>query len=227
MGILDILFPWQCAACGKSSRNIPICDECFKKIDINDHLFCANCRSRIPAIRKICHLKEPCLIGGASFYKAETEALIKELKFKFIKKAAIPLGNIIVEYLRELIEKRSLPEEFILVPIPLGKKRLRERSFNQTDLIAEEISRSMNVGIKNMLSRNKETSVQSLLPKEERLLNIKNAFRFVDHDIPKEKTLILIDDVIASGSTIKEAAETLKNAGYKKVLGIAASISES
>ena len=113
--------------------------------------------------------------------------------------------------LKELI--LSLKDEYYLTYIPIDKKRLKERGFNQCEYIAKELS--INIGIKtiNTLKKIRETKVQKTLKREERIENFKDAFEIIDEKKVKGKKFILLDDVITTGATLKEGVKVLKKHG--------------
>lgn len=111
----------------------------------------------------------------------------------------------------------------IIIPIPVHKNSLKERGYNQSEIIAKNIISFDNEKIfkiePNALSKIKETPHQSKLKnKNDRLKNLKDCF-YADEKIVKNKNIILIDDVITTGTTMLEATKTLKKAGAKKVIG--------
>lgn len=111
----------------------------------------------------------------------------------------------------------------IIIPIPMHKNNLKERGYNQSEIISKNIISFDNEKIfkiePNALSKIKETPHQSKLKnKNERLKNLKDCF-YADEKIVKNKNIILIDDVITTGTTMKEATKTLKEAGANKVIG--------
>lgn len=151
--------------------------------------------------------------------------LIWSLKYKRKKESAKTLAEVLHEYLLEEIGDLELFEDFtdpLLIPIPLSKQRLRERGYNQTELIAVELSKN-NVYKLNTkcLIRIKNTESQTTKNKEERMENLKNAFAVRNKDLIQNKNIILLDDVVTTGSTLKEAKETLLKNGAKNVLAIA------
>jgi len=105
-----------------------------------------------------------------------------------------------------------------IVPIPLFPSRLRERGYNQSRLLAEEIARKykINLSIGNLV-RIRNTEHQTLLGEKERWTNICGAFRIKDPAKCFDKSFLVIDDLLTTGATASEAARTLKNAGVKTV----------
>ena len=120
-------------------------------------------------------------------------------------------GEILASFLEEKIKKYK--DEYYLTYIPIDKKRLKERGFNQCEYIAKELS--INIGIKtiNTLKKIRETKVQKTLKREERIENFKDAFEIIDEKKVKGKKFILLDDVITTGATLKEGVKVLKKHG--------------
>ncbi|HOJ10370.1 MAG TPA: ComF family protein [Clostridiales bacterium] len=106
----------------------------------------------------------------------------------------------------------------VILSVPLHKHKERKRGYNQSRLISKELSRIMQVPERSeLLERIKNTPAQSLLHKNERYLNIKNAFKVTDVLEVKGKSILLIDDVLTTGNTLNECSRVLKEAGAKKV----------
>lgn len=111
----------------------------------------------------------------------------------------------------------------VLVPIPLSLHRERQRGYNQAYLLAEEMSKRIEVPLYLFLVRHKATKSQVGKTQEERRENIKDAFsaKEIGKIELKGKTVFLVDDVVTSGATMNEAAKVLKRAGAKHVYGLA------
>ena len=105
-----------------------------------------------------------------------------------------------------------------IIPIPLFSSRLRERGYNQSRLLAEEIARKYRMGLSNgNLVRIRNTEHQTLLNEKERWTNISGAFRIKNPAEHQDKKILIIDDLLTTGATASEAARTLKNAGARTV----------
>lgn len=183
--ILTVLYPPKnkCLVCGYENTE-NLCYKCLKSITF-------------------CDEDELCV----GYYKGALKELILSLKYKKDFQA----GEILVSFLEEKIKKYK--EEYYLTYIPIDKKRLKERGFNQCEYIANELS--INTGIKtiNTLKKIKETKVQKTLKREERIENLKDAFEIIDEKKVKGKKFILLDDVITTGATLKEGVKVLKKYG--------------
>lgn len=180
------------------------------------------CRARLPRTVKICHLGAPCLLGAATTYEGSGKSLVRALKFHGIRDAAQPLGELLATY------AAALPiswEGMVAVPVPLGKRRLRERGFNQAELIARTFAENLHLELlPAALRRTRNTKPQSGTESaKERLANIAGCF-LADSRLVQGQSLVLLDDVVTSGTTFMEAARALKAAGAKQVIALAATM---
>lgn len=181
----------------------PVCINC----NAEDEFLCKDCLSKI----KITNPKPfiPC-----SFHKNPIlRKAIHKFKYSFYKDLAKPLTGLL-----------KPPRNAIIIPIPLHKKRLSFRGFNQS----EELAKHLPNKTLNLLQRVKKTSSQAKLNKQERKSNIKGSFEINPNvQLPsKSSTLLLLDDVCTTFSTMNEAALTLKKNGYNIVHAMALAFSE-
>ena len=196
---IDLLFPITCVGCGKEGSFI--CEKCKNEIfDIK--------QEKTRYIDK--------LISISSYNNPIIKKAIHIFKYKLAKEISIPLGEIMAEKLKCIIPK-ELINRLILVPVPLNKRRLKYRGFNQSEILAKEISKHTKIPvISNILIRKINTIPQAELknPKE-RKSNIKGAFEInKNFSYPnfsfQKKIIILIDDVATTCATLNECAKTLK-----------------
>jgi len=145
------------------------------------------------------------------------EELIWELKFYKNKDVAKILGPIIYEKIPK--------EKAILIPIPISKTKKREKGFNQTELLCEEIIKndkdSLLDYMPNILIKNKHTKNQhDIKDKKERLSNLEGAFTLNKLSVVSDQKIIIIDDVYTTGATLLEIKKVLEQAGAKSVIAI-------
>ena len=121
--------------------------------------------------------------------------------------------------------KYVLGEFDLLVPVPLSKKRINERGYNQSELIANPLSEFIGIEYRtDVLRRDKNTRHQAGLRNYERMTNVKNAFSTSDY--AEGKSVIIFDDIYTTGATVDECARALKLAGAGKIIGLTLSITE-
>lgn len=220
--LLEFVFPSCCAGCGaKTGEGPALCDKCAPTLQNFDSLFCGLCLARLPENRKICHKEHPYILGAATNYHAGAAgSLIRALKFNRNKKPADYLAKLLAKYLRGLKIDLS---NYELMPMPLSAARLKERGFNQAELIANRLSPLAGIPVLlKGLARKKHCDPQSKMRgRKNRLENVSGAF-LADTNLVAGKNIILLDDVITSGATMLEASRALKTAGAKKIIGLAA-----
>lgn len=148
------------------------------------------------------------------------------LKYEGKKRLANLFGEILYEKIIEELSDLIVMENFsspILIPIPLSKKRYRERGYNQTELICRELvhlSLDEVFTLKtNVLTKIKETEHQARIEnRATRLKNIVGSFAVKNSELIKDRNIILIDDITTTGATLSEAKKVLKKSGAKKII---------
>jgi ComF family protein len=222
--LLEIFFPKFCFRCQREGSYL--CQDCLATLDILENTFCL-CEkpSRLPQAGK-CRNCSFLHIDGLYFAVSYKNSLIKTLvhQFKYepyTKELANPLASLIITHFN-LIQKDFSPERYILIPVPLAKKKLKKRGYNQSEEIAKELSKNIGLPLfTDCLQKEKETPAQMELKKEERLKNIKGAFSVSNLEKIKNKKILLIDDIYTTGATMEECARILKHAGAREVWGVA------
>jgi competence protein ComFC len=222
--LLDLFFPKFCFSCQREGSYL--CEDCLATIDILYWCFCL-CEKpqRLPEARKCrnCQKKQ---LNGLYFAASYKNNLVKKIihRFKYdpyIKELSQPLASLIITHL-SLIQKNFPGGNFLLVPVPLSKKKLKRRGFNQSEEIAKELSKNLGIPVSSdALIKEKETSPQMELSKEERAENIKGVFDVNNQEKIRGKKILLVDDVYTTGATMEECARVLKQSGAKEVWGIA------
>jgi competence protein ComFC len=221
-GLADLIYPNCCLACKNKIELIKeqkfVCASCWDKIERNLPPFCASCGRHLEISSNCCQEKfyfdrafSPCVYTGA----------IKKLIHEFKYSGKDYLGKYLGLLMNEFIRNYHLPVEHLdfIIPVPLHKSRLREREFNQSEILSREVGKEFHKRIlTNALIRSKPTKTQTELAIEERRQNVKNSFRVSRPEIIRDTNLLLIDDVLTTGATSNEAAKSLKEAGARIVL---------
>jgi ComF family protein len=215
---LDLFFPQSCVGCGKEGD--VLCRNCTKSFPRIVPPVCPKCGKPQPSgiICPKCVGWQNNIDGIRSPFKFEgvVREAIHQFKYKNIRCFTSPLAALLDEYLK----KYPLSVQ-VIVPVPLHSKRLRERGYNQSDLLAHELSKLINLPVNiNCLKRIKyhlpQARTKSL---EERLNNVNQAFTCISTEMQKTNVL-LIDDVSTSGATLDACAQALKMAGASSVWGL-------
>ncbi|HMR39795.1 MAG TPA: ComF family protein [Ignavibacteria bacterium] len=151
----------------------------------------------------------------------EFSKIIYQLKYGGMKKLGIYLGEIIGHELQIILETNNITDFDYIIPVPLYKTKLRERGFNQSEYICMGIVQYLNSElVPDMIIRVRHTTTQTKLSREERISNLKNAFTInKDYkDIISGKRIIIVDDVVTTGSTMNEAIKVLKENNSSEVM---------
>lgn len=229
--ILDTLFPIDCFFCRK--RNAWLCNECLNKIIPLPFQFCPHCEKETTQNGSACEkcknarLKKntPPSIDAlicAAKYK-DVSRFVHLFKYNFVSDLGTPLGKIIIKIF--LTNNFPLPD--LIIPVPIHRRKLKWRGFNQAEILAQTISQNLTPGFilpvrPDILIRRKNTRAQMKIKNySERLANVHNIFAIApkkENEI-RNKKILLIDDVATTGATILECAKILKSAGAKEVYG--------
>lgn len=159
------------------------------------------------------------IIICANYGSGPVKEMIHEFKYNGILEFAEMLGELMVERL-----KIGLPKgELVVVPVPLHRCRQGQRGFNQSELLARYVSKKLKLHGGLALSRVKNTDPQVGKSGMYRKTNIESAFRIEDKEFIEGKTVLLVDDVATTGSTLNECAKVLKSSGAKSIWGVVVS----
>ncbi|MBI4134295.1 MAG: ComF family protein [Candidatus Terrybacteria bacterium] len=149
-------------------------------------------------------------------------AAIDAFKYEGVQSLAGPLAALLKRPLETALHQTRNP---LLVPIPMHERRLRSRGFNQAALLARVLGTVLDIPEnEQILERSRDTDQQAKLPHAARAENIRGAFTVIaEKKLDASLTIILIDDVVTTGATMKEAAVTLRSAGAREIWGTAVS----
>lgn len=229
--ILDTLFPIACFSCGKSGELL--CKNCFTKIILKTEQVCPLCEKRITPDGRVCfgcqgHSMLDALLTATTYGNEIIPPVVHNFKYRFMEGLHIPLGKILVKAFTN--SQLSLPG--LIIPVPLHRRRLRYRGFNQAELLAQYLGANLTPGFSipidnNLIVRQRYTSPQMKIKNyHQRKKNLENAF-VINKDFKSKvsqllegKSLLLVDDIATTGATLFECAKVLKSAGAREVFAI-------
>lgn len=204
--ILDLIYPQVCGICGKINTK-SLCNKC--EINLKKYL----------AIQ-IDNYNDFGTYYDKHIYFFQYEGIIRKLliNYKFNEKSY--LYRSFVNFLLKQQKVFEIIKTYdIILPVPISKKRYNQRGYNQTELIAREISKRADIKlVTNCLYKVKNNVPQSTLNKDDRIENVKNAYIIKNSKIIKDKRVIILDDIYTTGSTVNECSKSLKQNNVKEIL---------
>ncbi|OIP76005.1 MAG: hypothetical protein AUK06_00940 [Parcubacteria group bacterium CG2_30_36_18] len=205
--LLNLFYPKYCFLCQREGTYL--CQDCLSTLEISGFH------------QKFSTENLSDLYFATSYQKPLIKNLIQSFKYKpFVKELTDNLSSLIIEHF-QLLEKPPDFADFILIPVPMEKKKLKWRGFNQAEEIGKELSKFFRISLlNNVLAKIKETPAQVDLSEEERKENIRNAFSIKNGGQILGRKILLVDDIYTTGSTLTECAKVLKEAGAKEIIGI-------
>ncbi|MCS7231465.1 MAG: ComF family protein [Elusimicrobiota bacterium] len=227
-----ILFPKICFHCEKNleyNSNDFLCNECLNKIKLINGLVCKKCGVPLESGGEFCYQCKNSkrkiyfdFICGCAEYKEPIKTLIHEFKYRqryYLKKYLV--DNFLIKWWEK--NKNSLPKIDIVCCVPMHFLKKLFRGYNQSQLLASEFAKKINLDFKfDLLIKKKLTTSQFKLSKEKRIFNIKDAFMVNKEylDKIKDKNILIIDDVATTTETINQCAKVLKEAKANLVFGL-------
>ncbi len=220
--LLNLFYPPSCLICENKIINVvnyPVCSDCSKKIKPVPEPICQICGQ--PTLQTICY---QCKDSPPFFTKARAfgiyEGVLKKSIhfFKYRKKKRLSrfLSNLLWEF---LIHNPDWMAMDFLVPVPLNKLRLKERGYNQSEILSRELSQLSKIKLSaDNLRRKGLLSSQVKSSRKERTKNVADSFYLNEPKRFYNKKILLIDDVFTTGSTVDTCSRVLKEAGAEEVL---------
>lgn len=237
-GLLDLLFPSlpACPFCGFPQGQGSLCKGCLERFqEYRQEPVCFRCGryfQQQAVVKSMLVMDEAvfcrdCSQGKRHFYVAkaagpyenELKDAVQKLKYTGRKGLAEHLAGLMYQTLEN--DWRFFAAQ-VIAAVPLSPKRLRQRGFNQSDLLAYRLAEKMKISWLPILKKTRETPPQAGLNRAEREENLRDAFQLTEPAVVKGKTILLVDDVITTGFTLNSVSETLIRGGAATVICIAA-----
>jgi len=221
-----IVFPPRCPGCSEILYPFTgqiFCCACNDNIKFIKGGICSICGTPFPDSPAENHLCGECLEKKPYFSYARAvfsyENIILNAIHQFKYKRDMSIGKIMSSFMADFsYPDIDLTDYSLIIPVPLHIKRLRERGFNQSLILARAVGKKRKIPVDfSMLKRHKFTITQTGLNKHERKQNIKGAFEISDKKKIHGKNVILVDDVYTTGATVNECAKTLLQEGAQKI----------
>jgi len=209
---IDLIFP-RC------------CEACEKELIGNEETICTSCRIALPRMdqdsisgdsirQKFISVHEVAATHAFLLFtkKGKVQKLLHALKYKGKSEVGILLGSM---FGQEMLEHGHLPEADLIISVPLHKKKMKIRGYNQSDKLAEGFSNATNIPWSgSALERTRFTTTQTGKSKNERWENVKGVFQVNEN--MEGKRVIIMDDVLTTGATLEACMEALKKAGCER-----------
>lgn len=224
--IFEAVFPCQCLCCSKViSEEALFCSTCWQKLQFITEPKCNICSHPFEQssansllLCPICLIKKPPYKKAISLlhYNSAAKKIIGDLKYRDTTYLAKKLAKFLYNKTKSELENIDL-----VVAVPLHAKKLRQRKFNQSTLLAKELAKLLNKEFSHdFLIKDQNTKPQASLTKKERQQNLKNAFKLnlKYQETVKNKNILLIDDVITTGSTLEACSKVLKKHGANDIV---------
>ncbi len=229
-GLESLLFPTVCLACRiplESRRDI-LCPACVKALPRSRAPWCQTCGRSLAGLGAGIVRCADCSRTRFFFdqaispcpYEGSVKELVVALKYQGRLSVAPFLGGLLAETVRQRLGND--PADAV-VPVPLHPTRLRERTFNQAQVLAQELARRLDLPCwKHLLVRRNATPPQTDLPRQERLKNVAEAFAIQPDPFLRSARILLVDDVLTTGATASACAKLLKTGGAHSVIVVTA-----
>ena len=201
--ILSLIYPPKCVFCGTVIDKSDICEECEKTLPFTkgDSIY-----QKFPFVDK-------CI--SPLYYKDYVRRAVLRFKFAGCSCYSRRLGRIMSECAENNLDCGSID---MVSCIPLSRKRMHDRGYNQAELLAKEISKKVGVEYLPTLKKIRHNTAQSTIKdSKQRAANVIGAYSVIDAEEVKGKYILLVDDVVTTGSTVSECARILKKSGAKAV----------
>lgn len=220
--LVDAIYPPRCPVCNEilTDKKIGACRECFDNIRFVGDIFCMKCgkplNSEDEEYCKDCASKMHVYDEGraALVYDEYMSKSIYRFKYNGKREYASFYGKVLDEKLHDKIVSWNCD---CIIPVPIHKSKYAKRGYNQATLIAKQLSKYIDIPVnEHLIYRKNQTEVQKNLSAFERENNLKKAFIVRQNDV-KLRSVVIVDDIYTTGSTIDAMAYCLKRSGIEKV----------
>lgn len=222
MRVSDIFFPSniKCIFCGEECNSgVSICSECLTKLPYITGKTCSKCGGRVLEEDTCIDCSKDLHSFAKNYCVFDYDGVIRDKILAFKKYGRRHIGEVFSIIMLDKFIKCNIPCD-IIIPMPIHKSREKERGFNQSDILVKDIADYTGRVKYNIIEKVINTPHQTGLSRENRKTNLDGAFRVVDKSAIKGKTILVIDDIYTTGSTMAQVSDTLLKSGAKSVYGM-------
>ncbi|HKD79792.1 MAG TPA: ComF family protein [Candidatus Angelobacter sp.] len=229
--LFAVLFPSDCRICQSplmSISRLPVCEACLAKMLPLEGLLCRVCGEKLFSAHLLaedgplcglCRRVRPEFLRAVAYgaYEGELRELIHLFKYSGIK----PAGAVLARLLGGAIGQLALQNDLVLIAVPLWSGKRKTRGFNQSEAIAKafvslQTAKSIQLDTATLV-RTRETASQTGLTRRQRRANVRGAFAVIAPERIRGRRVLVIDDVMTTGTTVNECARVLRRAGAKEI----------
>lgn len=210
--LLDLIYKKHCYFCRSTEENSRFCSRCYNKVQLLPS-------GPLKTVKGVD-------VYSAVVYKDDIIKMIRGVKYHNQRELAYFQAKIMYEYWGKLDVSKK---DFVIIPVPISKKRQKERHYNHMSLIAKEFSKMTGYEIdESLIVRVKDTKPQYKLTRQQRAENLKGAFCALSENVKckKDKNLLIFDDILTTGSTVAELTKILLEAGAQDITAFTTSCTQ-
>lgn len=182
---------------------------CLSCGEYSEEGLCRKCKREIKLV-KDSYIEDYLRINSLCYYKGTIKSLILEFKYHNDYNCGDYMANLLIDNFESIIKQSD-----IITYVPLTKKKKRQRGFNQCEFIAQCIGKSFDMEVEKLLLKKINNKEQKTLDSKSRIENVRNVYEYNNRINLKDKNILLIDDVITTGATVRECSKILLNNGAK------------
>jgi ComF family protein len=220
MGVIDLFFPKQvkCVTCGQEVDKFGICEKCSRLLTLIPSPTCEICGGENIGKGKVCieckgrHFE---FVKNYSLFVYDGDVRNKVISFK--QNGNKSIGEMFAYFIAnkydEIIKEHGID---LIIPVPISEDRRKTRKLNQSEILCSQILDKDKID-NSILKRTKDTPHQTGLSRQNREENLKDSFEIIDKKIVKGKSILIVDDIYTTGSTLNACSRVLKSAGAKEI----------
>lgn len=187
----------------------------------HDMTECTVCRVHFPLFPRIETVPSGAVCAAPFTYESTVRNAIIRFKFQNKKRYAQSFARLTAQVVNEVYKDMTID---VITAVPLSAISKRDRGYNQSELVARKMAELLNIEYEELLVKQKQNRLQHELNFEERILNVKGVYSVKNQKSIKDKTILVVDDVMTTGSTLSECCTILQQSGAKRILCAAVAI---